>query len=134
MTPEAALTKLSYVLSKSEWSLQTKRAMMQTNLRGELTVAKEVKMEDLDLITAVIKTMRLSSSEEINALRDTLYPVILCTLASKGDLEKLDLMRQFGAYLSAYDYDFRTPLHVAASEGNLQVMIAGKVAEIRTRF
>lgn len=25
MTPEAALTKLSYVLSKSEWSVQTKR-------------------------------------------------------------------------------------------------------------
>lgn len=27
MTPEAALTKLSYVLSKSEWSIQTKRTV-----------------------------------------------------------------------------------------------------------
>lgn len=121
MTPEAALTKLSYVLSKTEWSLATKRLMMQTNIRGELTVTKDVKLEDMDLITAVMKTMRLSTSEEVTALRDALYPVILCTLASKGDLEKLEIMRQFGAYLSAYDYDFRTPLHVSCSEGNLAV-------------
>lgn len=32
LTPEAALTKLSYVLSKSEWDHETKRKMIQTNL------------------------------------------------------------------------------------------------------
>lgn len=37
MTPEAALTKLSYVLSRSEWDITEKRAMVMTNLRGELT-------------------------------------------------------------------------------------------------
>jgi 60kDa lysophospholipase len=37
MTPEAALTKLSYVLSKDDWSLETKKMMMQSSLRGELT-------------------------------------------------------------------------------------------------
>ena len=38
LTPEAALTKLSYVLSKQEWDDQTKRKKMQTNLVGEMTV------------------------------------------------------------------------------------------------
>ena len=32
LTPEAALTKLCYVLSKSEWDPETKRKMIQTNL------------------------------------------------------------------------------------------------------
>ena len=40
MTPEAALTKLAYVLSKSEWDVSTKRQMMQSCLRGELTVPR----------------------------------------------------------------------------------------------
>lgn len=38
MTPEAALTKLSYVLTKSEWSLEEKKQKLQEDLRGELTV------------------------------------------------------------------------------------------------
>ncbi|KAH7952123.1 hypothetical protein HPB52_018942 [Rhipicephalus sanguineus] len=37
MTPEAALTKLAYVLSKSEWTLDEKKKKLQENLRGELT-------------------------------------------------------------------------------------------------
>jgi len=37
MTPEAALTKLSYVLGRSDWSLEKKREMLQANLKGELT-------------------------------------------------------------------------------------------------
>lgn len=37
MTPEAALTKLSYVLARSDWSLEKKREMVQCNIRGELT-------------------------------------------------------------------------------------------------
>lgn len=32
MTPEAALAKLSYVLSKSDWSIDAKRNKMQSNL------------------------------------------------------------------------------------------------------
>lgn len=34
ITPEAALTKLAYVLSKDDWSTQKKREMMTTNLAG----------------------------------------------------------------------------------------------------
>lgn len=37
MTPEAALAKLAYVLSKDEWTLDEKKQKLQENLRGELT-------------------------------------------------------------------------------------------------
>ncbi|XP_015910491.2 L-asparaginase-like [Parasteatoda tepidariorum] len=122
MTPEAALTKLSYVLGKTEWSMQTKCDMMRTNLRGELSVHKEMKLEDSDVVTAVVKALGLSSSKELDDLRDTLYPSILCHIVSEGNLEKLDIMRQCGAYLSACDYDYRTPLHIACENGNVAIV------------
>ncbi|CAL1272708.1 unnamed protein product [Larinioides sclopetarius] len=122
MTLEAALTKLSYVISKKEWTIQTKRTMMKANLRGELTVYKDMKFEDIDVVTAVIKTLRLSSSEEVDALRDAISPAILCSIVSEGNLEKLEIMRQFGAYLSACDYDYRTPLHIACADGNIAIV------------
>lgn len=94
MTPEAALSKLSYILSKKEWSLATKKKMMQTNLRGELTAVKETK-ETLDLITAIAKTMNINSPEELEALQTSLLPSMLCSVAAKGDCERLEVMRQF---------------------------------------
>ncbi|XP_067119873.1 L-asparaginase-like isoform X2 [Centruroides vittatus] len=122
MTPEAALTKLSYVLSKSEWSLETKRQMMQNNLRGELTVTKDVKFEDLDIINAVVRTLHISSSEEKETLRNALYPSIVCSIAAANNLEKLEVMQQFGVYFSTCDYNQRTPLHVASILGHTQVV------------
>ena len=38
MTTEAALSKLSYVLGKSEWSLSKKRRAMSSDLRGEISI------------------------------------------------------------------------------------------------
>nr|XP_054927629.1 L-asparaginase-like isoform X2 [Dermacentor andersoni] len=122
MTPEAALTKLSYVLSKTEWSYATKKEMLQASLRGELTVAKPSKLDDLDLITAIARTMNISSPEELQSLQTVLYPSILCSVTARGDVDRLEVMRQFGAYLSSCDYDFRTPLHVASCEGNTSMV------------
>lgn len=122
MTPEAALTKLSYVLSKTEWSLATRKQMLQANLRGELTISVRSNVDDLNLITAIAKSMQISSVEELESLQTALYPSILCSITAKGDLEKLEVMRQFGAYLSSCDYDLRTPLHIAACEGNVRVV------------
>ena len=40
ITPEAALSKLAYVLSKSELSFDEKMKLMETNIVGEMTVIK----------------------------------------------------------------------------------------------
>ncbi|XP_070377619.1 L-asparaginase isoform X2 [Dermacentor albipictus] len=96
--------------------------MLQASLRGELTVAKPSKLDDLDLITAIARTMNISSPEELQSLQTVLYPSILCSVTARGDVDRLEVMRQFGAYLSSCDYDFRTPLHVASCEGNTSMV------------
>ena len=42
ITPEAALTKLSYVLAKDEWSHEEKRKKMEESICGEMTVQFDV--------------------------------------------------------------------------------------------
>ena len=123
-TPEAALAKLSYVLGKSEWTLQQKRAMMLRNLRGELTVkqSREMSVLDADLIEAVAQVMQLSSSDEQIALRRLLFPSLICNAARIGSLTRLESIKNSGGNLSACDYDGNTALHIAASNGLIEVV------------
>ncbi len=68
------------------------------------------------------RTLHLHTSDELHETEEVLYPPVLCSAVFKGSLETLESMRsEFGANLAASDYDKRTPLHVAASEGNAKV-------------
>ena len=46
----------------------------------------------------------------------------LCDLARKGDISGLDLLLRAGCQVNAADYDSRTCLHLAASEGHASVV------------
>ena len=46
----------------------------------------------------------------------------LCDLAQQGDLNRIKLLLQGGCDPNAADYDQRTCLHLAASEGNMHVL------------
>lgn len=122
MTPEAALTKLAYVLGKETWSLDMKKQMMQSNLRGELTLSKPAEMQEEDLIEAVARSLRLSTPRELDQLGATLYPAMVNTAVVAQDTNKIKNLQSYGADLSAVDYDQRTALHVACSEGSLEVV------------
>uniref|UniRef100_A0AAY4A8C6 asparaginase n=1 Tax=Denticeps clupeoides TaxID=299321 RepID=A0AAY4A8C6_9TELE len=99
MTPEAALSKLSYVLARKNLSLQQKKK-----------------------VCSKTTAMTLFHSYELEAIRDALNPTLACAAAKIGDIEALEAIREMGSSLSMADYDGRTPLHIAACEGNLKVV------------
>ena len=137
ITTEAALTKLSYVLSKKDWDMKKKRAMMQANIAGEITVLRKKDLEglkakdddlsptdatELDLIQAVAKCLSIKTTEELENIKEVLFPSLLCAAVYKGSLNTLTDMKSFGGDVAMGDYDKRTPLHIAAAEGKLDVV------------
>ena len=140
MTPEAALTKLSYVLSKDEWDIDYKRKMMQTNLRGEMTILKKASDkrlekrptmarltsnddQDMTLIEAVAHSLHIQSSEELEGLTEVLLPSLMCAAVFTGKIANLEALRSsYGPATALSDYDQRSPLHIAASIGNVQLV------------
>ena len=66
MTPEAALAKMAYVLSKKEITHSRRRELLEKNIRGEMTFPKTHKqfsMKDGELIQTVAKTLRIGSQQ-----------------------------------------------------------------------
>ncbi|CAJ0929384.1 unnamed protein product, partial [Mesorhabditis belari] len=116
MTSEAAMTKLCYIIGKDDWDHQTKMKMLQTNLRGELTITQQ-ELKQNEIITHIARYLRLSSIQEIQVVRNSLLPPLICQAAKEGNVETLETLRESGGHFSYQDYDGRTPLHVAASWG-----------------
>ncbi|CAG5866400.1 unnamed protein product [Menidia menidia] len=125
MTPEAALSKLSYVLAKNELDLSAKKKLMAQNLRGEMTnefQGSQLCLSNSHFIQLIAKTLSISCREELAAIRNALTPPLACAAAKSGDIEALDALREMGSNLCLGDYDGRTPLHVAASDGHLKMV------------
>ncbi|XP_019721003.1 60 kDa lysophospholipase isoform X1 [Hippocampus comes] len=125
MTPEAALSKLSYVLAKEDLNLDAKKKMMGQNLRGEMTAdlaGAKFSLSDSRFIQVVAKSLSISCKEELEAIRDALTPSLACAATKIGDIEALETLKEMGSNLCLGDYDGRTPLHIAACEGNLKAV------------
>ncbi|XP_055524544.1 L-asparaginase [Wyeomyia smithii] len=138
MTPEAALAKLAYVLSKEGWDHEMRMLMMKSNLRGELSRERNPEMQEYDLIDAVARTLQLTSTKELHQLKSTLFPAMVNSAVIAGDVSKLSNLKGYGADLSVENYDRRTALHVACCEGNFDVvqylLQHGVAVHVRDRY
>ncbi len=140
MTPEAALTKLSYLLSRSELSTDEVRRWMTTDLRGEMTPpAAEPRFDFADsrFVRSVASALAPGESqlEARWQVNQALLPVVLCAAAGHGDLATVQALLDEGAAPDAADYDGRTPLHVAAARGQLEMcrFLIGQGADLTAR-
>ena len=91
MTPEAALTKLAYVLSKNEWDTQTKRKMMESSLRGELSTCKRVNLQDRD----IMQTLGLNSEAQLEELAPIIFPAMMSEAVIVGDFAKIKSLQDY---------------------------------------
>ena len=114
--------------------------MMVTNLRGELTIPHQNRIKDLEMFEAVARFLHLSSGEEMDEVKDVFFPSLVCSavkvkstsipetfpyrfpIIQTINVSKLKSLQKYGADLSSADYDSRTPLHVAASDGLYNVV------------
>lgn len=126
------------MLSKDDWTNETKKAMIQNNLRGELTNGKGPELQDYDLVDAVARSLHLSTPKELEQLGAVLFPAMVNASVVSGDVAKIDMLKSYGANLSSVNYDLRTALHVACAEGNEEVvkhlLLNGAAVHIRDRY
>ena len=125
MTPEAALTKLAYLLSQEDLSLEQVKANIGKNLRGELTNNQDTRFSFheqsfVDTVARVItQGGEFGVSEQI---ANTIFPVLSCSAAARGDIEAIERMVSSHFSIDTGDYDGRTALHLASAEGQLDVV------------
>jgi lysophospholipase len=124
MTTEAALTKLSYLLARGSTPEEVRRLLPHA-LRGELTESREARFSfrEQAFVRSLAKALRDSQEQlgeaSMGAIERALLPVLFCSAAALGDVEVLAALVQQGVDVDLADYDGRTALHLAASEGHL---------------
>ncbi|KAJ9057524.1 hypothetical protein DSO57_1021849 [Entomophthora muscae] len=137
MTPECALTKLSYLLAKG-FSAEEVRLLMKQNLRGELTGKLFVSSDNLEsdgdaealelkspLFALVSEMSKLDIMSGVGQKTEgkearLLLPLLMCSAAASNDVacfKHLQKIYKSQFQLNCSDYSRRSPIHIASSKG-----------------
>ncbi|KAJ0173516.1 hypothetical protein K1T71_010665 [Dendrolimus kikuchii] len=122
MTPEAALTKLSYVLSKTELSYKQKTDMMANNIRGELTNISSLSIQDQTLKEALATSLNIQSPKKLTEVTEKVITSLLLYGIEHNDEAVVKKLLEMGADVNEPDAEGRTPLHEAIIVGHVPLV------------
>ena len=125
MTPEAALTKLAYLLSQKDLSLEQVKENIGKNLRGELTNNQDTRFSfhEQSFVDTVARVITQGGEFGVSQqIANTIFPVLSCSAAARGDIEAIERMVSSQFSIDTGDYDGRTALHLASAEGQVEVV------------
>lgn len=98
---------------------------MMRNLRGEMTVVgqeDEGENQELDVVSAISRALQLSSSDDVERIRDLLVPTLFFTAVSNCDIKRLEEIFSNGAEVNLLDVSGWSALHMAACDGIAEVV------------
>jgi 60kDa lysophospholipase len=132
MTPECALTKLSYLLAHEDYDTATITRMMTESLRGEITIKNHYPDEDNtsinqirhhsllgELLSSTLESCHQSLRQSTNTV---LRPLLMHQAAANGDLTAMSELDSRRLYIDSADYQGKTCLHVAIANGKLNAV------------
>ncbi|KAJ8714180.1 hypothetical protein PYW08_007800 [Mythimna loreyi] len=122
MTPEAALTKLSYVLTKTDLTYQQKIEMMGQNIRGELTNVSAMSIQDQSLKEALGASLNIQSPKKLSEVAENVFTSLLLYGIKQGDEVIVRKLLDMGADVNAEDSEGKTPLHEAILHGDIEMV------------
>jgi 60kDa lysophospholipase len=132
MTPECALTKLSYLLGHPEYDPSTIARLMTESLRGEITIKNQYPDEDNtsqnptqqhsllgEILSSTLESCHQSLRKSTN---DVLRPLLMHQAAANGDITALAELDSRRTYIDSADYQGKTCLHIAIMNGKLNAV------------
>lgn len=125
MTPESALTKLLF-LQSLDLPTNTVKKRMLVDLRGERTVKSQndIQRQQSMFLSLISRTLRENNIGDIDLFKSYLSPIILCSLASIGDVKEIRaLLASNTVDVNSSDYDNRRPLQIAVSRNHKEVVL-----------
>jgi ankyrin repeat protein/urea transporter len=78
-------------------------------------------MKRLHIVNTFFKNKSLSP-QKLNQIEETLLPILLCSYTKFGFIDKIEELLDLGANSDIPDYDGRRPIHIASSEGNIEIV------------
>ncbi len=121
MTVECAVAKLAYLIGK-KLPLQEVKDLIQKDIRGDCTELRPISFDikEDSILQIIANSFKVSVEQE--AVKDGLFPTLTSYAAHFGYIHVLDELKRCGTRFDIGDYEGKTPLHIAAKCGQVDVI------------
>lgn len=125
MTLECCYAKLSYLIGK-RYSIEKIKTLLTVSMKGELVDIKKKKEEftlkNSSLIKAVAQVLKGEDMEEYMGVEQSVEHVLANSVASLGDEQMMNQLKDLKIDFNQLDYKGKSPLHIACLKGHVNIV------------